>query len=963
MRQSNKLLIYALLLFVSIGNSNVFAVTAFPKPIKYTQPDGSVITILMKGDERVNWAETLDNYTILPNRQGAYEYAITDDKGNLGLSGIIVNEIEKRTVGEKSFLSTIQKKLFYSKTQIDKLTSQNNSTRSMRIGGFPTTGTRKLLVILANFNNTTPTYTQGNFDNYMNQPNYNNTGSFRDYFIEASYGQLTVNSTVTVWVNLPKAHDYYGPNSKWAEFAYDAVVAADNQANIDFSEFDNDGNGIVDGIAIFHQGRGQEESGNPGDIWSHNWELSATYSTAQRTFDGVVVDAYTTMPERNASGMGTIGVMCHEFGHNLGAPDFYDVNYGTGGQYSGTGDWDLQAGGSWNGISGNKPAHPNPYTKAYIYNWTNPVVLDEQQKVTLRSAHEFPDVVRYNTKTNNEYFLCENRQQMGFDQYIPGHGLLVFHVDGNFINNNYYNINAGQHQGMYPVCAIASGNPPSDYGMINSSGCPFPGTGNRTTFTDETTPHAKSWAGVNTEKPLLEIAENNITKEVTFCFIDCAAPNDPINFSATAAGSSAINLVWEKNALNNPVMIVNSPSGIFGKPTKNKVYQVGDTIGGGGNVLYIGGDNNFEHTNLSANTTYYYKAFSVLAENDYSRGVMKSAKTWCDALTTLPWTENFETVTQLPDCWTIIDNANSGHVWAFGSLSGINLTPNFAYLNSIGFGGESTQNTDLISPIFDFSNYSNINLSFKHYYRHRNSTASVFYSIDYGATWVLIDEFKGTTANPATYSKTISELSGKPNVQFKWNYTGKSGFFWAIDEITITSKPAPTLAVTPETQSVSAEAGTFDFNVTSNSDWTVASDQDWCTVTQNGSGNGTLTATFEANPTTTTRVAKITVSTEGIEPVVVQIQQDAGLSTKLNPLDNANVFPNPTADKFYISTDLEKNLTLEVSIYSTDGRLVLSKTCKNNSDYEFNLENLPKGVYIVKIVSAEGQAIRNIVKM
>ena len=415
---------------LAIGNlllqaNTAFAVVANPEPIIYTQPDGSKLAILLKGDEFIHWAVTSDGYTIMTNSGGTYEYAVADGLGRLVFSGIQAKDPGNRSQEEVSWLAKTGKGLFFSDSQVKEMKIQLNNggaPDAPLMGGFPSTGTRKLLMILANFSNTTTTYTQANFNNYMNQVNYNSTGSFRDYYIEVSYGQLTVNTTVTVWVTLPNTHDYYGPDTKWGEFAYEAVVAANNQAAVNYAEYDNNLDGTVDGVAIIHQGQGQEETGNVNDIWSHSWDLSsAGYSYAQRTFDGVQVNAYTTMPERNSTGMGTIGVMCHEFCHNLGAPDFYDTDYSTNGSYTGTGKWDLMAGGSWNGTSGTLPAHPNAWIKAFL-TWTNPTVLTTTQTQVLRNAQIYTDVVRYNTTTTNEYFLCETGRRRVLMPVSPGMG-------------------------------------------------------------------------------------------------------------------------------------------------------------------------------------------------------------------------------------------------------------------------------------------------------------------------------------------------------------------------------------------------------------------------------------------------------------------------------------------------------------------------------------------------------------
>jgi M6 family metalloprotease-like protein len=521
----------------AVSVSKVTAVTAYPNPTQYKQPDGSTLTIQLQGDEFVHWATTVDGYTIMTNASGTYEYAKTDNDGYMVYSGIQANNPEVRSVIEINFLNTIKPGIFFSDKQFQEIKDKCpiKPKYGEKIGGFPTTGTRNLIMILANFSNTTTTYTQAQFNNYMNQANYNGTGSFKDFFFEASYGQLTVNTTVTTWVTVPNTHDYYGPQARWGEFAYAACVAANPIVN--YALYDNDANGIVDGVAIIHQGRGQEESGSITDIWSHSWDLaSAGYTVAQRTMDGVVLYAYTTQPERNATGMGTIGVMCHEFGHNLGSPDFYDTNGSTGGSYTGTGYWDLMASGSWNGVSGTKPAHPNPYIKCYIYSWATPTVLSAAQTVTMNnSTQNSTYFFRYNTTTANEYFLCENKQQTGFDVGVPYHGLLIYHVDGSYIasHTNSNDINTGSHQGLYPVCANAAGNPPTVYGSINSSGCPFPGSGARTTFTDATTPHSHSWAGANTNYPIHTIAEN--AGVITFCFINCCTlPAQPSAITGAA---------------------------------------------------------------------------------------------------------------------------------------------------------------------------------------------------------------------------------------------------------------------------------------------------------------------------------------------------------------------------------------------------------------------------------------------
>lgn len=538
-----KIYLISLTLVALFFTLKTMAVPAQPGIIEFEQPDGYVLNITLHGDEFVHWAQTIDGYTILQNEKGYYVYAIKGNQGDLKLSELVAHNPDDRLFQELAFLGTTTKDIRFSRKQIDEALQKWGGQKGLaKRGGFPTTGTNNLIMILANFSDTQTTFLQSDFDNYMNQSGYDGYGSFKDYYVEVSYGQLTVNTTVTVWVTLPQTHDYYGENN--SAFARDAVLAADDY--VDFSNFDNDDDGDVDGIAIIHQGLGEESSGNVNDIWSH----SSSISYYGLTLDGVDIGAYTAQPEKSGSSMANIGVMCHEFGHNLGAPDYYDTDYADGGSYDGTGDWDIMAGGSWNHY-GQSPAHHNPYTKWKYYGWIAPTLIESAQTVTMdNSAENSTDFYYYMTPSSDEFWLLENRQKIGFDAYVPGHGLLIFHADESYINSNDWgnSINAGAHQGFYPVCAFATGNPPTTYGNINSGSTPFPGVLGNTEFTDFTTPSSTSWAGSGSGKPVTNIVETGTT--ITFDFmadvytatftITDSETTDPISNASITLGNQTV---------------------------------------------------------------------------------------------------------------------------------------------------------------------------------------------------------------------------------------------------------------------------------------------------------------------------------------------------------------------------------------------------------------------------------------
>ncbi|MBS4013801.1 MAG: choice-of-anchor J domain-containing protein [Bacteroidetes bacterium] len=160
-------------------------------------------------------------------------------------------------------------------------------------------------------------------------------------------------------------------------------------------------------------------------------------------------------------------------------------------------------------------------------------------------------------------------------------------------------------------------------------------------------------------------------------------------------------------------------------------------------------------------------------------------------VSSLPFTENFNASTSLPNCWQIVDNQGNGQVWQFGThtngLTG--STGNYAYLNSDGFGSGNTQNADLITPTLNLSGYNNVRLTFKHYFRsYTGSSATLSYSVNGGSTWTQIQQWTANTANPATFDQVITAVAGQSNVKFRFKYQGTWGYYWDIDDISITGE-------------------------------------------------------------------------------------------------------------------------------------------------------------------------------
>jgi M6 family metalloprotease-like protein len=489
-----------------------FGVPAAPDEIKYTQPDGSVITYFLKGDGAVNWKESVDGYPIVKNADGFYEYADPGQRDRIVPSGMrIRTDNGARSAAEANFMARARRGVPFSSEAIERMRAAYLPESGPDLA-FPSAGTRKLLVLLVKFPDSTNTFTQSQFNDMMNTDNYNGVGSFRQYYYENSYGTLTLVSTVSTWYTAPQVHNYYGDNvdggkTRARQLVRDMVDTADKYG-VDFSQFDNDNDGTVDGVMVIHQGDGAEQ-GNSTNIWSHSWSLGTTLRVQ---YDGVYINPYTINPEtRPGKSMNGIGVLCHEFGHNLGLPDFYDTDYeNSGGTAEALGRWDCMDQGAYNNSSRSPPYH-NSYSKSLL-NWLTITQLSTAGSYSLLNFGQNPAAYYYTTTTANEYFILENRQNIGFDSYVPGHGMIIYHADGSYLSqwpgSNCINCNPA-HQGLDLEEADAT--------KTHDAGDAFPGTMNKSVFADGTTPGAKSWAGANTGKPVYNITESSQT--ITFNFM------------------------------------------------------------------------------------------------------------------------------------------------------------------------------------------------------------------------------------------------------------------------------------------------------------------------------------------------------------------------------------------------------------------------------------------------------------
>ena len=309
-------------------------------------------------------------------------------------------------------------------------------------------------------------------------------------------------------------------------------------------------------------------------------------------------------------------------------------------------------------------------------------------------------------------------------------------------------------------------------------------------------------------------------------------------------------------------------------------------------------------TGLTSNTLYHIRAY---ATNSYGTwyGSDLTFTSLC-GIYTPPLTEAF-TNTTIPSCWSQVDHQGNGMIWLFGVITNTGapvLTGNYAYLNSRAYGAGNSQNADLITPVLDCSAFSTITLGFSHYFRSGGGgIGTLSYSSDGGSTWTTIQTWTTSSTNPATFSQPVTGAAGHAAVQFRWNYTATYGYWWAIDNISVTGTSANTLTVTPPNQNVPATpAGSTPFSVTCSTSWNAASNQTWCTVNPSGTGNGTITANYTVNTSASSRVATITVTASGAPTVTVTVTQAGATPTLSVTPPNQNVPDSPTGSTNFTVT-------------------------------------------------------------
>lgn len=507
---------HLLTLALTAASLTAAAVPARPGMTTVSQPDGSEITVLVTGDERSHRVYTPDGFLLSYDENIGYCYATVDTDGLPAPSFMKASDISLRTSAEKEFVAGIDTK------SVEKafLTRENfrASMQSLRksapapIGRFaetfPAQGEQKAIVILVEFANKEFSTTDPHdyFSRMLNEEGFsdlNATGSARDWFIHNSKGQFLPQFDLYGPVKLSHNYSYYGANDAYGndrrpgEMIIEACEALDE--TVDFSEYDRDGDGIIDNVFVFFAGRGEADGGGASTIWPHSFNITESYPGVEYFYDGVQLDGYGCAAETDGKDRTDgIGTFVHEFSHVIGLPDHYSTAYS--GSFT-PGAWDVLDIGPYNN-NGRTPPNYSGYER-FALGWLKPQVIEESGTVSLNPLQQDNHALMALTDNPNEFFFIENRQNIDNDAFVPGHGLLVWHVDFNLdiwmmnsVNNN------SDHQRVDIIEADGKPN-----GSTRAGDC-FPGTANVTSFTPTTRPAFLDWNGNSLGISLTEITES-----------------------------------------------------------------------------------------------------------------------------------------------------------------------------------------------------------------------------------------------------------------------------------------------------------------------------------------------------------------------------------------------------------------------------------------------------------------------
>lgn len=501
----------------------VSSLAAYPVPARrgirvLVQPDGTKIEARLVGDEFSHCFISTANRPLVKTGD-TYYFASAGSDGRLVPTSVKACPELSLTAAQRASLDAMsnreaaERHLKAGKAR--RLARRNASGKGLGLSdtSFPSKGAANSLIILVQYKDVKFKLDSpyDYFNSMINQEGfsqYGGTGSVSDYFKEASCGVFQPNFEVYGPVTLSQNMSYYGGNNAYGDDSHPEEMVSEScrqlDSKIDFSKFDNDGDGYVDNVYVIYAGQGEASYGSEDSVWPHSWNLSE--AGIDLRLDGVRIDLYGCSNEWEEERPDGVGTFIHEFSHILGLPDLYDTSgdYYSQNAYDTPGAWSVLDYGPYNN-DGRTPPMYSVYERNAL-GWCEPELITEAMDCRLENFASSNKAYMAATSKDREFFLFENRQQTGWDKYLPGHGMLIWHVEAlqSVFDDNTVNNTEGHH---YVDIVEANGKRDNEDDAV-MAGYSFPGTAGVTSFTSSTKPAFKEWSGKAIELPITDIAEN-----------------------------------------------------------------------------------------------------------------------------------------------------------------------------------------------------------------------------------------------------------------------------------------------------------------------------------------------------------------------------------------------------------------------------------------------------------------------
>lgn len=429
--QTMTLLIGFAFLFIT-GNSNLRAAPHNGEEFSFSQPDGSLVPVLVWGDEFHQDVESPDGYSLIRDEDGWICYAVLSSDGSEYVSNGVRYTGEKRGQSLRKHLrinkESIRKKQRRNKEILgyEELISPSSAVHP-RFSPAPQDGVTQLsepqsvvgLTLLIDFPDQKTSFTQADIQAFCNQQGYtgySNNGSIYDYFYDVSNGLMHYTNIVTPFVTADNNKSYYdsGKGYGHVQELLTCVLKKLKDSGFDLSSVTTRNNEVV-ALNIFYAGTAA--AGWANGLWAH----SGTYN-GMVTINGLRFYRY------QISDLGTklqIGTFVHENGHMLmGWPDLYSYEEHS----NGVGMYCVM-----NSISYNNPQQPNPYFRS-LAGWIDVIDITGQRRGTVYSHTANSHSAYTYVRDSRELYFIEARRRIGRSAGIPGEGLAIWHVHKDGLN-------------------------------------------------------------------------------------------------------------------------------------------------------------------------------------------------------------------------------------------------------------------------------------------------------------------------------------------------------------------------------------------------------------------------------------------------------------------------------------------------------------------------------------------------